>query len=202
MADTGPPWDLPYPLATDLVRDGAQAIQDLAEAVADGLNAAGGLVEVKTSVKTDTFTASVGSGAAAAITGLTIDHAVADASNRVVLYAVINGSSDQHAVRVNFGGALTAGGTALNRGDASGSRVQVASAASGSPNSNPQLTHDGLTLLAVHTPLSTGSVTYGVNVINVHNGTQTLYIGRSSADGNDTTNARSSCVLILAEVKV
>lgn len=46
MADTGPPWDLPYPLPTDLVRDGADAIKDLAEATADGLSAAGGLVQV------------------------------------------------------------------------------------------------------------------------------------------------------------
>ena len=41
MADTGAPWNLPYPLPTDLVRDGAQAIQDLAEATADGLDATG-----------------------------------------------------------------------------------------------------------------------------------------------------------------
>lgn len=41
MADTGAPWNLPYPLSTDLVRDGAQAIEDLAEATATGLSAAG-----------------------------------------------------------------------------------------------------------------------------------------------------------------
>jgi hypothetical protein len=41
VADTGLPWELPYPLPTDLVRDGADAIKDLAEATADGLNAAG-----------------------------------------------------------------------------------------------------------------------------------------------------------------
>jgi hypothetical protein len=41
MSDTGAPWNLPYPLPTDLVRDGADAIKDLAEATADGLDAAG-----------------------------------------------------------------------------------------------------------------------------------------------------------------
>jgi len=41
MSDTGSPWNLPYPLPTDLVRDGAQAIEDLAEATATGLSAAG-----------------------------------------------------------------------------------------------------------------------------------------------------------------
>jgi hypothetical protein len=41
MATTGAPWNLPYPLDTDLVIDGAQAIQDLAEATATGLTATG-----------------------------------------------------------------------------------------------------------------------------------------------------------------
>lgn len=33
MADTGAPFELPYPESTDLVRDGADAIRDLAEQV-------------------------------------------------------------------------------------------------------------------------------------------------------------------------
>jgi len=37
VADTGLPWDLPYPLPPDLVRDGADAIKDLAEATATAL---------------------------------------------------------------------------------------------------------------------------------------------------------------------
>jgi hypothetical protein len=41
MPDTGAPWNLPYPSPTDLVRDAPQAFEDLAEAVADGLDDAG-----------------------------------------------------------------------------------------------------------------------------------------------------------------
>jgi len=37
MATTGSPWNLPYPLPTDLVRDGADAIKDLAEGTASAL---------------------------------------------------------------------------------------------------------------------------------------------------------------------
>jgi hypothetical protein len=40
MADTGAPWNLPYPLDTDLVIDGASDIEALAEATADGLTLA------------------------------------------------------------------------------------------------------------------------------------------------------------------
>lgn len=38
MSDTGPPFNLPFPLGTDLVIDGAQAIEDLATAVAATLD--------------------------------------------------------------------------------------------------------------------------------------------------------------------
>jgi hypothetical protein len=41
MATTGSPWNLPYPLPTDLVRDGADAIKDLAEDTAAALTTAG-----------------------------------------------------------------------------------------------------------------------------------------------------------------
>jgi hypothetical protein len=37
VATTGAPWNLPYPVPTDLVRDGAEAIEDLAEATASSL---------------------------------------------------------------------------------------------------------------------------------------------------------------------
>jgi hypothetical protein len=40
MATTGAPWNLPYPLDTDLVIDGASDIEDLADGVAAGLSEA------------------------------------------------------------------------------------------------------------------------------------------------------------------
>jgi hypothetical protein len=59
VSDTGAPWNLPYPLPTDLVRDGADAIKDLAEATATGLSAAGNAgigSNVVQSVKVNQFT--------------------------------------------------------------------------------------------------------------------------------------------------
>jgi hypothetical protein len=41
MPDTGAPWNIPYVDPTDLVRDYPQASEDLADAIADGLDAAG-----------------------------------------------------------------------------------------------------------------------------------------------------------------
>jgi hypothetical protein len=49
MADTGAPWNLPYPLDTDLVIDGAQNFEDLADSVALGLTEASSNASLLTS---------------------------------------------------------------------------------------------------------------------------------------------------------
>ncbi len=93
MSDTGAPWLLPYPLPTDLVRDGAQAIQDLAEATADGLSAAGNAgigSNVIQTVKTDTFTTT--STSFVAVTGMTV---------------TITPSSDTAKILLFFGGVIS-----------------------------------------------------------------------------------------------
>ena len=72
MADTGLPWELPYPLPTDLVKDGADAIKDLAEAVAGGLDLTGRVLQVVRGVdltlRTTTSTSFVDAGVSVSIT--------------------------------------------------------------------------------------------------------------------------------------
>ena len=62
MPDTGAPWNIPYVAGTDLVADWPTDSQTLAEAIADGLDAAGGIVQVVQTVKSDYFSASVAAG--------------------------------------------------------------------------------------------------------------------------------------------
>jgi hypothetical protein len=86
VADTGLPWELPYPLPTDLVRDGADAIKDLAEAVADGLDAAGnpGIgPNVVQTVKTNTFTTTGTS--FVDVTGLAVTITPTSATSRILV---------------------------------------------------------------------------------------------------------------------
>jgi hypothetical protein len=49
MATTGAPWNLPYPIDTDLVIDGAQNFEDLADGVAAGLSEAASNASLLTS---------------------------------------------------------------------------------------------------------------------------------------------------------
>ena len=76
MPDTGAPWNIPYVDPTDLVRDYPQASEDLADAIALGLSAAGtpGIgsnvvqTEVTTSITTSSTTFVVATGLSATIT--------------------------------------------------------------------------------------------------------------------------------------
>lgn len=60
MPDTGAPWNIPYADPTDLVRDWPSLSEDVAEAVADGLDAAGGLKDTLSIVQTANFDTSSG----------------------------------------------------------------------------------------------------------------------------------------------
>jgi hypothetical protein len=90
VADTGLPWELPYPLPTDLVRDGADAIKDLAEATATGLSAAGneGIgSNVVTATKVDTQ--STTSTSYADVSGLSVTITPSSATSKVLVIATV-----------------------------------------------------------------------------------------------------------------
>jgi len=197
MADTGAPWNIPYVESTDLVRDYPTDSLALADAIADGLDAAGGLVAVKTVVKTDTQSSSIAAGGHVAISGLTISHAVADASNKVLLTAQVNGG---RGVANVLCACLTAGGVQLNLGDSAGSRRRVAAVNMGDSADDSKMS--SVFLQALHTPGSTSSVTYGADIMSDSTATQTYLINRATDDADTGDRARTSSVLTLLEVKV
>jgi hypothetical protein len=107
MADTGSPFNLPYPLPTDLVRDGADAIKDLAEATATGLSNIPVLAGIGTNVvsvtKNDPF--SLSSATFTQITGLDASITPSSASSKVLVIVALNGvgvSTGSGAPRVSF----------------------------------------------------------------------------------------------------
>ena len=94
MADTGAPWNLPYPLPTDLVRDGADAIKDLAEQVALGLNEAqnaGIGSNVVQAVEDDRFT--VSGGTLQDVPGLSATITPSSATSKILVIADVATSS-------------------------------------------------------------------------------------------------------------
>jgi hypothetical protein len=199
-SDTGAPWNLPYPEDTDLVKDGAADIEALAEAVADGLDAAGGLVAVKSALFTGTQTASVTAGNDVAVTNLSITHAMSDANNKLIISAYI-GSGANSAGFGFVGLAVMDGTTLIGTGPADGSRTRVgASHAQASGFASLATTIPSMTF--VYEPPDTTSRTYTVRAINVESSTRTLFINRSDSNPNNAQSVRSSSGLVIQEVKV
>jgi len=91
VADTGAPWNIPFAEPTDLVRDWPQLSEDVADAVAAGLTAAGnpGIgSNVVQAVKTDHFTTT--SSTLTDLTGLTVTITPSNDTAKILLVASIN----------------------------------------------------------------------------------------------------------------
>jgi hypothetical protein len=195
MPDTGLPWEIPYAAPADLVRDWPALSEDVADAVAAGLSAAGGLVAVKHALFTGTQTNSTAAGGNFAVTDLSITHEVADAANRLILYATF-GAVSTSASNTNAGIGIYNGSAFLSLGATVGSRTSVGGAGALLDSAGGVVS-----TVAVHTP-GAGSVTYVVHAFNVSAGTRTVNINRGVGDSNDGSAPRAASSLTLLEVKV
>lgn len=193
MADTGAPWNLPYPLPTDLVRDGADAIKDLAEATADGLDAAGNAgigPNVVSVVKSDVFETT--SATFVPVTGLAATITPTSADSKVLVVVSVMSSTTSNALSTVF--RVVRDSTAIGLGDAAGSRVRATfrgMAAFGSTN----------TVVLEDTPNTTDPVTYTVETGGYTSG-QTTRINRelTDADNANLSNGRTASFITLIEV--
>ena len=190
MADTGAPWNLPYPLPTDLVRDGADAIKDLAEAAAAGLDLAGnpGIgPNVVQAVKLDTFTTN--SATFTNIPDLSVTITPSTATAKVLLVATVN------ATTINrFGGMRFDGGNSTAFiGATAGSRFRVAMIPGGDANTN------SVSMAYVDSPNTTDPTTYTVQV-RLSETAGTLFVNRSATDTDSAGFPRGASSLVAIEV--
>ena len=199
MPDTGAPWNIPYVESADLVSDWPADSLLVANAVAAGLSAAGGLVEVKSAIFTGTQTGSVAAGGDLAITDLSITHEVADASNELIISAMLGvaGSSNNLAL---MGLGVYDGSAFIGVGATSSLRTPVSSANRNGTSSADANT--SLNLTFVYTPGS-GSFTYTLRAINTDNNGagRTLYINRSPGDSDSISTPRGVSSLVIQEIQ-
>ncbi len=195
MSDTGAPWNLPYPLASDLVRDGAADIEALAEATADGLSAAGSAgigSNVVQTVKTDTFETT--SGSYVDVTGMaaTITPSAASSKILVIIHAAISAEASQGAhiqiVRET---------TALYLGDGSGSRTR-SSASYFIPSGVDATFSSTATLVFLDEPASTSPTTYKLQMRRGTSGS--AFFNRDGIDVNDGRTGRPAASITVVEV--
>ena len=160
----------------------------------------GGLVAVKSALKTDTFTASsVAAGGNIAVTGLSITHEVQDPANRLIITAFFGaaGTSDGFG---NTGIAVHDGTGLISIGASPGSRSAV-SAGGRLTGSGSSLTVSMPSISFVHTP-GAGSKTYTVRAINISASPRNLFINRMEDNTDTASFVRAVSSLVIQEVAV
>jgi hypothetical protein len=195
MPDTGAPWNIPYVEPTDNPRVYPQASEDLADAIADGLDAAfnpGIGSNVVQTVKTDTFTTS--STSFVDITGLTVTITPTTVTSKVLIFwnVVVSNSDSTDSAHV----LLTDGAdAALYRGDAEASRTRATFGSRSVVDSSNVLLSAGQFLWS---PASASPVTAKLRIKVASGGT--AVVNRSGSDQNFATQARSASSITVIEV--
>lgn len=150
------------------------------------------VLQVVSTTKTDTYTDASASGTLTTITGLSATITPSATTSKILIYVTLNYGANG-GNRAIFG--LTGGNTATAyRGDAAGSRRQVATGAQ-SIDANDVVP---VTMLYLDSPATTSAVTYAAQAADIAGGT--LYINRSSTDTNATNYARYASTIVVAEI--
>jgi hypothetical protein len=194
MPDTGAPWNIPYVAPTDNPRVYPAADEAQALAIAAGLDEATIALgpNVVQTVKTDTFSASVGAGAATDVTGLSVSITPTSATSKVLVMWDLSA----FAPAVGWSVLLKRAGTGISVGDAASGLLSVT--AFGSVNAtNGRETGSGSGMV-LDSPGTASSVTYQLAIANPSNGSQTLLVNRNSNDDRVRAASRITVIEVAA----
>lgn len=158
----------------------------------------GMVLGVESVIKTDTQSSSVAGGATVTISGLSINYAVSNASNKLLIMAQV-GVSGHSELRSRTGLAIADDGTLVGVGTGVGSRTATATGGRTTVNTSDQVVTSHFVQF-VHTPGNTATHTYTAEAVNVFASTSTLYINRSENDTDNNSFPRGSSVLTIMEI--
>ena len=155
----------------------------------------GSVIQVASTTKTDTFSASIAAGASTAITGLSATITPTASSSKILVMAFV-----PMGISVADSGpylTLYRGATAVGVGAAAGSRQTVTTGMMGNSNLG---TLGSAALSFLDSPSTTSATTYSVNVSHSSSVTRTVVVNRSSDDTDNIYWARSSSSITLMEI--
>jgi hypothetical protein len=156
--------------------------------------AAGGKVaQVLSTTKTDTFSASIASGASTAVTGISVTITPTSASSKILVLLQIHSNSGNH----NGGAvAIANGSTLLNLGDSAGSRLRA-----GAAQSSADAGHlANMIIQYLDSPATTSAVTYNAYALNPDTSTRTVYVNRSETDTDSKPFIRAASNITVMEI--
>ena len=165
--------------------------QVLTAAQQNDLRGAFRVLQVVSTNKTDTFTTT--STSFVDITGLSVSITPSSATNKVLVIVTLSVGDDPSVT--NTASRLMRDATAINVGDASGSRLQ-ASQQTKSVAANVQTAH---AYVFLDSPATTSATTYKVQLATA-GATQTSCVNRSLTDTNGATFARTVSNITVMEI--
>jgi hypothetical protein len=159
----------------------------------------GGILQVVSTTKTDTFSASLAQGASTPVTGLSATITPRSTSSKILITVSIGqiGTGNGYG---DYGVKVFDGSSFIDVGDAAGSRQTVTVGSVGTTNSPASYVNTSISFTIEDAPATTSSRTYSVYVSHGSGSTQTQYVNRSAADSDNTQYHRSSSTITLMEV--
>jgi len=157
--------------------------------------APGHVVQVISTVKTDTFSASILRGANTAITGLSATITPTSTSSKILVQASIS-AGRVGDVGVSSFFYLFRGATQVGLGDAFEGRQRITS--SGFVSDSQRL--GTVPILFLDSPSTTSSTTYSINIAHGRDNTQLVYINRNDDDANFNFIPRAISSITLMEI--
>lgn len=158
--------------------------------------AGGKILQVQTVTKTDTFSASVASGASSNVTGLSVSITPSSASSTIYLSGMVYGSTVSLyfiAIDIDRNGT-----SVINAASPSNRTPSLVSNRSDTGSGTYGM--GGVPIAVIDSPASTSALTYQVRVVNVSAATRTMYVNRTDDDSDLDDSPRSISTLIAMEV--
>jgi len=177
-------------LASDLLNLGMGSVSDAFTNLA-------GVLQVVSVTKTDTFSASVASGAFSAnVTGLSATITPASSSSTILVRVNVSGGSSTDSPTVN--GRMLRGSTAIGVGAPVGNRSPVSG--SNGTSSTSSVVMGTLSAETMDNPATTSATTYNFQLFNSSFTTKNVYMNRTEDDLNATRFMRAASTITLMEV--
>lgn len=152
------------------------------------------VLQVVSTTKTDTFSASVAAGAFAAVTGLTATITPQSATSKILVIASVSAGSAAAADGISA--KITGGNSASYVGTLNGSRTQSASIGFATTIAST------LNLSYLDSPATTAATTYGVSITFTETGTSpvTVYCNRGRNDTNAAYTMSTASTITVMEI--
>ena len=157
---------------------------------------AGSILQVVSTTKTDTFSATVAAGAYTAVTGLSASITPSSTSSKILVLGFVSVGGGSALSRSPFI-KLLRGATLIGAGDSAGSRALVHSGANAADAGQAI---DNVVLNFLDSPATTSSVTYSVEIGHSRGGTETVVVNSSRSDTDSNGTPRSVSTITLMEV--